>query len=68
MVEKVAAAHLGINDISLKDYRDVSVSSIKIALMEALKVGERLGYAKGYRDAKTGYSKEVCNCKYEFTD
>jgi hypothetical protein len=42
---------------------DAPISSIRIALVEAIKIGERLGYSKGYNDAKAGCKQEICRCE-----
>ena len=42
---------------------DAHTSSVRISLVEAIKVGERLGYAKGYNDAKAGCRQEICGCE-----
>ena len=42
---------------------EVHTPSVRIALIEAIKVGERLGYAKGYNDAKASCKQEICKCE-----
>ena len=42
---------------------DAPISSVRIALVEAIKIGERLGYAKGYNDAKASCRQEICDCE-----
>ena len=54
IVDELVIAHLST---------DMHTPSIRIALVEAIKVGERLGYAKGYNDAKAGCRQEICKCE-----
>jgi hypothetical protein len=63
-VEEIARMHLGVGDLTVPDVRNLSVLSIRVALTEALKAGERLGYNKGYQDAKDGCGNPVCDCEH----
>jgi hypothetical protein len=65
-IEEIAKKHLGVGDITVTDLRNVSVLSLKVALTEALKAGEKLGYAEGYSNAKTGCEAPACECEYSF--
>jgi len=63
-IEEIAKSHLGVGDLSITDVRNLSVFSIRTALSEALKAGERNGYDKGYNDAKEGCGKPTCDCEH----
>jgi hypothetical protein len=54
IVDELVTAHLSA---------DAPMSSVRIALTEAIKVGERLGYSRGYNDAKAGCKQDICQCE-----
>ena len=58
IVDRLIIAHLGTNAIT---------PAIQNVLVEAIKVGERLGYDEGYNDAKSTCSKETCDCENGLT-
>jgi len=66
IIEEISKKHLGVNIFMDNNNHNLSSSLIKIALIEAVKSGERVGYDKGYSDAKTGCNKETCDCEHSF--
>ena len=59
LVESIIRTHLSVEVLP--------TSPIKTAVVEAIKVGERLGYDKGYNDAKAGCGKDTCDCEHSLT-
>lgn len=57
IVEEIARKHFGVGSFEKTgydplDYRNISILSIKTALNDALKTGEKLGYDEGKRNCK----------------
>ena len=67
IVEQIAKRHLGVGNLSVAEVRNLSVYSLKSALVEAVKIGEKLGYSEGYQNAKSGCrvndQEEECDCE-----
>jgi hypothetical protein len=62
IIERIATAHFGVGSLEIAEVRNVSTLSIKSALTEAIKVGERIGYDEGYNNVKEGCDKTPCDC------
>ena len=63
IIERIASAHLGVGNLLVADVRNLSTFSLRSALIEAVKAGEKVGYDEGYTNAKQGCDKKLCDCE-----